>query len=341
VLYVNRLVDGIDMEEYIGSSVFDWLPPNISQSLRDNMDIVQKTREPRFYENDYVEPKGQNHHFYHILSLVPTEEREKDIFVVISQETTDLKVMEKELRKQRDQLAAKNKELEQFAYIAAHDLQEPLRTVSGFAGLISEQYEGTFDEVGQEMFYYLRTAADRMSLLIKALLDYSLIGKERVFEDVDCSSIISDVLLDLEPRIQAANACVDVGELPCIQGVGAEFQVLFRNLLGNALKFARKGVPARVSVHAEESELEWLFSVRDNGIGIESQFLEQIFLIFQRLHPSHEFEGVGIGLAHCAKIVSLYGGRIWVESVVGEGSVFSFSIPKYSQTGVLVEGVEA
>jgi ligand-binding sensor domain-containing protein/signal transduction histidine kinase len=223
-------------------------------------------------------------------------------------------------------LERKNKELEQFAYVASHDLQEPLRTTSSFVGLIQAQYKGKLDDKADKYFNYILEASDRMRVLIKNLLDYSRIGSKKELEQVDCKIILENVLADLQVAIQEAKADITCDPLPSVGGYPVEIKQLFQNLLINAIKFRKKDTVPKIIISAKKLKNEWEFVFKDNGIGIEAQHKEKIFNIFQRLHKRSEYEGSGIGLAHCKKIVELHGGRIWVASTPGEGAAFHFTI---------------
>ncbi|MES1219543.1 MAG: ATP-binding protein, partial [Bacteroidota bacterium] len=225
------------------------------------------------------------------------------------------------------QLVSSNKELSQFAYIASHDLQEPLRTISNYAGLIRKQYEGKLDENHQKYLDAISRSTSRMQLLIKDILDYSQIGENKVLVDLDINSIIHDVLEDMATTIAENNVTVNYSNMPVIRGY-TDIRTLFQNLISNAIKFRKANVPCVVKIQAEADYKQWTFSVADNGIGIENDYKEKIFTIFQKLHSRKEYPGSGIGLAHCRKIVELHGGRIWVEGEFGTGSTFYFTIPK-------------
>ena len=223
-------------------------------------------------------------------------------------------------------LKRSNEELEQYAYIVSHDLQEPLRKISGFIDLWSRTYRGKLDEKADHYVTLVIDGAERMSMLIRDLLAYSRVGRDATRGPVAAGDALRLALDDLAQAIEREGAEVVVGELPTVTADPIELRQLFTNLVGNAIKFHAER-PPRVSVSCERREGEWLFQVRDNGIGIEPAHREQIFVLFQRLHPRHKFPGTGIGLAVCKKIVDRRGGRIWVDSKMGEGSVFSFTIP--------------
>ncbi len=239
-----------------------------------------------------------------------------------------LQQSEAKLARKNEELEIKNKELEQFVYIASHDLQEPLRTIAGFAQLLQQQYKGTADDRTTKYFDFILQGSDRMKTLIKDLLDYSRIGKKGTREVVDCIKLVNDVTADLGSAISEANAEINFAGLPEINGYPTEIKQLFQNLIINAVKFRKPGVVPVVDISAEEMSDCWQFAVKDNGIGIDRKNSERVFVIFQRLHTRTEYEGSGIGLAHCKKIVELHGGKIWIESELGEGTTFNFTIQK-------------
>jgi signal transduction histidine kinase len=234
--------------------------------------------------------------------------------------------LEKKVRVRTAEMESKNKELEQFAYVASHDLQEPLRTISGFVELLQKQYRGKFDANADKLLDYISQASDRMKVLIKDLLDYSRIGREKEIRQVDCNRLLAEVLADLDKVIKESGATVRTEPLPVIQAYPTELKLLFQNLITNSIKFHKPGLAPAVAIGSERENGHWKFSVRDNGIGIDRQFADRIFIIFQRLHNRSQYEGSGIGLAHCKKIAELHGGHIWVESEPGEGSRFFFTI---------------
>jgi PAS domain S-box-containing protein len=234
--------------------------------------------------------------------------------------------LEKKVQDRTMELENKNRELEQFAYVASHDLQEPLRTTSSFIELFREKYAGQLDEETDTMLNYITQANDRMKVLIKDLLDYSRIGRKTVMEEVDCNQVLEDVLADLSVSIQETGTVIKAEMLPVISGYPTELKQLFQNLVSNSIKFRKPGMQPVIRVSAEQKKDCWQFAVADNGIGIEEEFRERIFIIFQRLHTRSEYEGSGIGLSHCKKIAELHGGKIWVDSRPGKGSIFYFTI---------------
>ncbi|MBO9567011.1 MAG: PAS domain S-box protein [Niastella sp.] len=234
--------------------------------------------------------------------------------------------LERKVRQRTEELERKNKELEQFAYVASHDLQEPLRTTSSFVDLLRKQYKGKLDENADKYLDYIVQSSDRMKILIKDLLDYSRLGREKEKRQIDCNAIVEQVKADLNKVIRESQAELRSGKLPLLDAFPTELKLLFQNLVSNSIKFCRPGIPPVVEISAKRADGGWEFAFKDNGIGIEPQYLERIFVIFQRLHNRTDYEGSGIGLAHCKKIVELHGGTIWVESEPGVGSTFYFTI---------------
>jgi light-regulated signal transduction histidine kinase (bacteriophytochrome) len=226
-----------------------------------------------------------------------------------------------------ERLVMSNKDLEQFAFIASHDLQEPLRTISNYVGLIQKKYKSQLDEDADKYLGILLGAAIRMQSLIKDLLDYSRIGQVRILESIDCNTVMHQVIEDLDASIKETNTEIIVEKLPVIFGY-PEIKSLFQNLVVNAIKFRKKNEDPVIRISAVDKGKVWIFSINDNGIGIEDLYHEKIFTIFQKLHAVKEYAGTGIGLAHCKKIVELHGGDIWVDSEAGKGSTFYFSIQK-------------
>ncbi|HWY21699.1 MAG TPA: ATP-binding protein [Candidatus Acidoferrum sp.] len=235
--------------------------------------------------------------------------------------------MEEDLARKVDELARSNADLEQFAYVASHDLQEPLRMVTAYTQLLAERYRGKLDENADKYIGYASEGAQRMQVLIQDLLAFSRVGRNNAgIGSVDCNAVMADVLQTLAPAIQESGAVITHDALPAVWADRTQLAQVFQNLVGNAIKFRGKEPPV-VSVQAEKTAQRWQFSVSDNGIGIAPEFAENIFVVFQRLHARTEYPGNGIGLAICKKIVERNGGKIWVESRAGSGSSFKFTLP--------------
>jgi len=248
--------------------------------------------------------------------------------VVAFRDVTHRKRTEQELAKKAEELARSNAELQHFAYIASHDLQEPLRMVASYVQLLARRYKGKLDADADEFIAFAVDGATRMRTLIDALLAYSRVetkGKE--FEPIDCEAILDGTLSTLQAAIEESQAVVTRDPLPTVMADPTQLDQLFQNLIGNGIKF--RGVePPRIHVSSERNGKEWIFSVRDHGIGIDPQYADRIFVMFQRLHTKGEYPGTGIGLAVCKKIVERHGGRIWVESQPGQGAIFYFTVPQ-------------
>jgi len=250
-------------------------------------------------------------------------------FTKVTRDLTEKREQDKAIRDYSRQLEQKNKELEQFVYVASHDLQEPLLTVTNFINLFKEEYSDKLDEQAFTYLNYINQSSERMKDLIRGLLDYARLGrKSEQLHPVDCNVIMDSVRLDLAASIQKNHAVVKYEQLPEIVGDKTQIRQLFQNLVSNGLKFSRAGIVPEVVVAASELEDGWMFSVQDNGIGMEAKYLDKIFIIFQRLNTRTAFEGNGIGLAQCKKIVELHKGKIWVTSDPGAGSVFWFTLNK-------------
>jgi PAS domain S-box-containing protein len=227
-----------------------------------------------------------------------------------------------------DALLRSNDELAQFAYVASHDLQEPLRTVLIYTQLLAKEYKGFLDADGRKFMNYITDSAGRMEQLIRDLLEFSKVesDEEAPFGTVLCSVALDEALSNLRTRIEECDARIDRGGLPCVRGDRAQLGRLFQNLIGNAMKYRHPDRQCSIQISAEFQTGQWLFSVKDNGIGIEPEYTEKIFGIFKRLH-GRDNPGTGMGLAICRKIVTRHGGRIWVESTPDAGSTFFFTLP--------------
>jgi signal transduction histidine kinase len=235
--------------------------------------------------------------------------------------------VEENLARKVDELARSNADLEQFAYVASHDLQEPLRMVAAYTQLLGERYRGKLDENADKFIGYASEGALRMQVLIQDLLAFSRVGRKAgASVKVDCNAVIEEVRQTLTSSLQESGATVTHGDLPTLWGDRTQLAQLFQNLIGNAIKFHGKDAPV-VSIQAEKSGEHWQFAVSDNGIGIAAEHMENIFVVFQRLHARNEYPGNGIGLAICKKIIERQGGKIWVESQPGRGSTFKFTLP--------------
>ena len=235
--------------------------------------------------------------------------------------------LEHKVEERTVELTRSNADLAQFAYVASHDLQEPLRMVSSYLQLIEQRYKDKLDAAGTEFMNYAVDGATRMQTMINDLLTFSRVGtRGKPFEPTNCEVILDQTLANLQMAIEESQAIITHDPLPTVMSDDTQMVLLFQNLIGNAIKF-RTQEQMRVHISAEAKGREWVFSVRDNGIGIDPQYFERLFVIFQRLHSKEEYPGTGIGLAVCKRVVERHGGKIWVESQPGQGSTFYFTIP--------------
>jgi PAS domain S-box-containing protein len=261
-------------------------------------------------------------------SIAKMEIAGERIYTAVVRDVTERTRAEQALTRQAAELERSNAELEQFAYVASHDLKEPLRMVASYTQLLARRYGEQLDEDAREFIGYAVDGVNRMQELINDLLLYSRVGtKSGELVPTELDEVLHQTLVTLGPAIEEAGAEVRAEALPVVQGDRVQLMQLFQNLIANAIKF-RGDTPPRVQVGARQEEDEWVISVRDNGIGIQPEFAERIFVIFQRLHSRDEYPGTGIGLSICKKIVERHGGRIWVESDPGEGSAFHFTFPR-------------
>jgi light-regulated signal transduction histidine kinase (bacteriophytochrome) len=253
-------------------------------------------------------------------------EMENEIVRARDELETRVKERTAELRTLMDELERSNADLQQFAYAASHDLQEPLRVVAGFVKLLEKRYKDKLDEKAHEFIEYSIDGVKRMQILIKDLLEYSQVGtKGRTFKPVNCSVALEQAIYNLHTALEESGTELTYDLLPTVMADASQMSRLFQNLIGNAIKF--RSEDPKIHISSEQKGHEWVFSVKDNGIGINPKHAERIFVVFQRLHTREEYEGTGIGLAICKKIVERHGGHIWVESEPGKGSTFYFTIP--------------
>lgn len=260
------------------------------------------------------------------LSLATWKVGERRFYTGIVRDITERKQAEEKLKRTMAELERSNKELEQFAYAASHDLQEPLRNIANFSELLAKRYKGELDAKADQFIGFVIDGVTRMQQMIDDLLTYSRVStRAKPFEMTDFEAIFNQALANLKVAIEESDAEVKHDSLPAVMADASQMVQLFQNLLSNAIKF-RKEIP-RVHVSAFQRRNEWFFSVQDNGIGISQEFQEHIFKMFQREHTRAEYPGTGVGLAICKKIVERHGGRIWVKSEQGRGSTFYFTIP--------------
>jgi light-regulated signal transduction histidine kinase (bacteriophytochrome) len=284
----------------------------------------------RFEEEGWRVRKGGSQYW---ANVVITALRDKSGqlrgFGKVVRDISERRKSEERLARTVEELKRSNEELQQFAYVASHDLQEPLRMVASYTQLLSQRYKGRLDADADEFIAYALDGSKRMQRLIQDLLLYSRAGsKPKAFHEISTQVALSEALGNLRATIEESGAEVTHDWLPPITTDESQLVLVFQNLVGNAIKYRGAESP-RVHISASKNGgKEWIFSVRDNGLGIDPQYFQRIFIIFQRLHGREEFEGTGIGLAICKKILERLGGRIWVESESKKGSTFYFSLPE-------------
>ena len=278
-------------------------------------------------------PNGQQRIQKTTVNAIPAEDGNGFYALMVLQDITELsyrlKSYQQELierKKTQAKLERSNAELEQFAYVASHDLQEPLRMVTSFTQLLAQRYQDQLDADAKRIIGFAVDGAKRMEALIKDLLIYSrLTTTEKPFEYTNCQEVLDSTLKNLQLQIEETGTSIYRNPLPTLSADKSQLAQLFQNLLSNAIKYC-SDKPPEIEIGAEAQNGQWLFYVKDNGIGIKPEYFERIFAIFQRLHTRQEYPGTGIGLAVCQKIVNRHGGKIWVESEPGQGSTFYFTI---------------
>ena len=322
---------GYTMEEVLSVSYYDLIHPDDLKSTEVLVDELAGGLQSNYFENRFRAKDGS----YRWFAWTSTSLEEEGLIFGVAKDITEKKKSEQlyrdlnaTLEKRAKELAASNAELERFAYVASHDLQEPLRMVSSFLQLLQKKYKDDLDDTAHQYIHFAVDGAERMKKLILDLLAYSRVGtnsEEHTF--VDMNQVFSEVKNYFTNTIQELNADLNAQQLPVIKGNSTQMKQVVQNLVGNALKYHGEAAP-KILIKSKELPGEWIFCVEDNGIGVDPRFAEKIFIIFQRLHNSSEYEGTGIGLAIARKIVEKHGGKIWVEPNTPSGSKFYFSIRK-------------
>lgn len=269
--------------------------------------------------------------------IIDTESKDVQLSIILS----SLRMLHEDIQTYKEELEAKleaehrielleqrNQELVQFNYVASHDLQEPLKTISSYTNLLKENYSDKLDQEGSLFLDFIMDSSNRMSSLIYDLLDYSRVGVDSKFTRVDLNVTVEKVLEDLGTIIKEVDPELDIHELPSIICNPIGLRQVFQNLIGNALKFKMQDRRLKITISAKKVGNDYKFLIADNGIGVEEKYKERIFGVFQRLHAKSEYEGTGIGLALCEKVIEMHNGKIWLESTLGEGSNFYFLLPE-------------
>ena len=327
VLWVNQMLAGMfssKPELMIGRNVFDVWP-----EAYDLRDIYRRVLQGEALDFSTLKIEYPERERYFEVYYRPLGDNSGTVagIILLSIDITERVRAEDEVQKRTAELARSNAELEQFAYVASHDLQEPLRSLVGFASLLERRYKSDLEETALGYITRIVNAATRMQQLVNDLLTYSRVGRSaEELGTIDCGSLLDLELENLRASIQTSGARVTKDVLPTLESHPSLLGQIFRNLISNAIKFRTEETP-RIHISANQNHSEWVFAVKDNGIGIEPQHSDRIFSVFQRLHTREEYPGTGIGLSICKKAVEQLGGRIWVESKYGQGSTFSFTIP--------------
>jgi PAS domain S-box-containing protein len=330
---VNRqteLLFGYDRGELVDQPIELLIPERfrtVHEAHRAGYTAAPRTR-PMSSGLELVARRKDGNEFPVEISLSPMRSEAEQLFTAIVRDSTDRKRAEEQLKATAADLARSNAELEQFAYVASHDLQEPLRMVASYTQLLARRYKGQLDQDADEFIEFAVDGARRMQDLINDLLTYSRVGTRALQrESVGTGELVDQVIGDLAAAIEDSRGRVTRSELPVVYGDRVQLRQLFQNLIVNAVKFHGERTPVvRVSAVADGNE--WTYAVHDNGIGIELQYVDRIFALFQRLRSRADYPGTGIGLAICRKIVERHLGRIWLESTPGVGTTFFFTIPQ-------------
>lgn len=325
----TEVLFGYERNELIGNKVEILVPQRMKQR--------HPHHRQKFYEHPKARPMGAGRDLYGVkkdgteipveIGLNPIEKDGEQLVLASVIDITERKKNEEAIRSYARQIEEKNKELEEFTNVASHDLREPLNSIISLTELLIQRKSNQLDEDGIKMLDYIGKSSSRMTELIMGLLDYARLGNSKELVLTDLNELLMTVLLDLDSSVKASNAEVRVGEMPVINVYAMEFRLLFQNLISNAIKYRKPDVAPRISVSAQQVKNGWEFAVSDNGIGIPEGQKEKVFNLFHRAHRRSQYEGTGIGLAHCRKITELHRGRIWVESELGKGSTFYFFIP--------------
>ena len=323
-------IKGYRAEEIIGHHFSCFYPPERVRAGKPAFALEEAVKNGRFEEEDWrVRKDGSRFLASVVITALRGETGTLRGFGKITRDITERKRVEEDLVETVMELRRSNDELQQFANVASHDLQEPLRMVASYTQLMAKRYRGRLDSDADEFIAYAVDGCNRMKRLIEDLLTYSHAGaKRKALSETSGETCLQEALTNLRVTIKESGTVVTHDALPTIMTDGDQLALVFQNLVGNAIKYRGAEAP-RVHVSATKSgRSEWIFSVRDNGLGIDAQYFERIFVLFQRLHGQNEFKGTGIGLAICKKIVERLGGRIWVESQPEKGSTFYFSLPE-------------
>jgi PAS domain S-box-containing protein len=326
VLFCNsafgKMVD-VECDDVTGTPFLDYVTPSQqsefkkyldkskSQSVRIEASLLKSNRKPTPAE----------------ISIKTVNIDGTEVQYLVVSDISERKKAERRLVDKNVELEKSNSDLEQFAYVASHDLQEPLRMVSSYTTLLLKRIDSS-DLIAKEFADFIREGATRMQKMLKDLLAYSRVGRVDVrFEQVDLNMVLEEELHNMREKIEEVNVKIDFGNLPTVNGVRSLLGQIFQNLISNAIKFRHKERPLEIKIKAEKEDNEWLISVCDNGIGIQKEYADRVYILFQRLHTQDEYPGTGIGLSLVKKAVEFHGGRTWIEPNNKEGVTVYFTLP--------------
>jgi PAS domain S-box-containing protein len=326
---------GYNADETIGRNMFELLHPDDKPYIAAEMEkiLLDESYEPTV-EYRFLNKAGN----YILMEAKANNQLQNpaiNAIIVNSRDITQRKTVEAAIMKQAHDLAVSNIELERFAYVASHDLQEPLRMVSSFMNLLQKKYNNLLDETANQYINFAVEGSNRMKQLITDLLRYSQVGvKPKPAELIDMNNALAELQIILHPKIEATGTSIFATGLPTVIAIKTDIDQLLQNLIGNAIKYQAPDSKPIIHIKGEERSNDWLISVQDNGIGISPAFKDKIFVVFQRLHNKDAYSGTGIGLSICKKIIDKAGGKIWVESEQEKGSTFYFTIPKPKKNSI-------
>lgn len=317
---------GIKPDALVGKTLFDYL----NTTDPNHPDVLTHAR-ALAGESVTNESEVQGRHLISQIEPIRNSAGEVTHVVGIGVDLTEIKEQERRLQTIADELTRSNQDLESFAHVVSHDLQEPLRLISWYLTLLNQRFGNQLELVGQQYIDYASAGARRMSELIRDLLAYSRVNNGELDRNVDLNDVVSTVLTNLKPMISESGAEIRSEELPRVYADPLQLSQVFQNLIGNAIKFRGSDSP-RIEIGCKKQEKCLEFWVKDNGIGIPREAFDRIFVVFQRLHPREKYPGTGVGLAICKRIIERHGGRMWVESIYGKGSTFRFTLPASKST---------
>ena len=322
----TEVVTGFKREDIIGTDFSDYFTDPLK--AREGYQKVFEKGIVRDYELEIKNKNGQITPVLYNASVYRDDSNNVIGVFASARDITELKESEKVLKLRLDELARSNSELEQFAYVSSHDLQEPLRMIASYLQLLDRKYKGKLDAKADKYINFSVDGATRMQNLIDDLLAFSRVTTQaKELEPTDLEAVYKETLYNLELSIKENDAVISHDHLPIVLADKTQISQVFQNLIGNAIKFKSTNRP-KINISVKEEDNQWLFAVQDNGIGIDPEHSDRIFEVFKRLHKKRDYPGTGIGLAICKKIIERHGGQIWVKSELGKGSIFYFTIPK-------------